>query len=243
MSLPSDSSEHDTLTYTPYKHINHLCFIYLILFTYYHVYLFLYLIPFMINLCVFLATRFPVPVRPSVTILDGRGSDFPQKAGAECTESKAPHLKSLANNHQLRTLSLVLAIRGCLDSTGCPTEHNRAIYTAGQTITKPQSHAILMGNSDILHDQRRALPQVRMVGAFASRIRIEIEQSIPSAAHLWGCSFPQSIWGRILRPVQIRRPDDSIFDLGFDQKPAERLTIERQANQQCASATGKLSIP
>jgi hypothetical protein len=34
-----------------------------------------------------------------------------------------------------------------------------------------------------------------MVGAFASRIRIEIEQSIPSAAHLWGCSFLQSIWG------------------------------------------------
>lgn len=45
-----------------------------------------------------------------------------------------------------------------------------------------------------------------------------------------GLLLPAVHLGRILRPVQIRRPDDSanIFDLGFDQKPAEPLTIQVQ---------------
>ena len=103
---------------------------------------------------------------------------------------------------------------GCLDSTGCPT----------------QTHAMLMVawfKGDILHDQRRALPQVLWlvpsphISALKSSKAYPVPPifgAAPSAVHL----------GQILRPVQIRRPDDSvnIFDLGLDQKPAEPLTIQ-----------------
>lgn len=122
-----------------------------------------YLYLFMIYLCVsWYALCQSIPVWQS--LLDGGGSSFPhQKASTECTECEAPHLKSLANNRQLRTLSLVvlavILLKGCLDLTAnyaaiCTTKWSLP-WT--QTYTNP-CHTD--GNGQILHAQRRTLPQV-----------------------------------------------------------------------------------
>ena len=121
------------------------------------------------SIYVFLGTRgTPVHLSVILSLLDGGGSSFPhQKASTDCTECEAPHLKSLANNRQLRTLSLVVlaVILETRDAwISLPTmQQYAAICTTKwslpwtQTYTNP-CHTD--GNGQILHSQRRALPQV-----------------------------------------------------------------------------------